>query len=348
MKRNDYINTFLSILVSLVVGGIVVALMGFNPLETYKQLFVGAFAGKFNFGGTLEKFVPLMLTGIAFAVSSQVAVFNVGVEGELYLGAIAAAWAGFAIKGLPAFVHIPLCLAIAMAVGALWGAIPGSLKAYFGVNEVCVTILLNYVAQYLASFLVNYPLSAHGGTPQTPQIAASATLKQIMLPSRANTGLFIAIVAVIIIYWIVFHTTYGYKMRSVGTNFHYTEYIGIDAKKTMVSGMMLSGAIGGLAGAIEVMGIYGYFLDSFSNGIAFDGMLAALIAKNNFILTPILAMFLAVLKSGALSMERFTGVPKSLVDAIIATFILLATMEGLFTIRKRKKAAKTNNTKIEA
>jgi ABC-type uncharacterized transport system permease subunit len=337
VKKNDYLNTLISIAISFLLGGIVVAIMGYNPVEVFSQLFIGAFVGNFNFGCTLEKFVPLVLTALAFAVSSSVSVFNVGVEGELYLGAIAAAWVGFTVSGLAAPVHILLCILLAVVVGALWAAIPGILKAYFKVNEVCVTILFNSVAILITSYLVSYPLSGHTGVPQTPALAETAKLTQVLKPSRANAGLFIAIAVVIVIYWLLYHTTIGYKFRSVGLNPNFSDYIGINSKKTMVEGMMLSGAIGGLAGAIEVMGIYGCFLDNFSTGIAFDGMLAALIAKNNIPMIPVVALFLAVLKSGSLGMERFTGVPKSLIDAIIAMFIILATMEGMFLLKKRHK-----------
>lgn len=337
MIKNQYLNTLFTIIISLLVGAVVIIFMGFNPIEAYIELFKGAFAGKFNFGGTLERFVPLMLTALAFAVSSKVSVFNVGVEGELYLGAIAAAWAGYAIVGLPAGIHIILCIVLAMVVGSLWAAIPGALKAYYKVNEVCTTILLNYVAIFLTSYLVNNPLSAKTGIPQTPNMAPTALLPRMLKPSRANAGLFIAIAVLISVYWLVQHTTVGYRLRSVGLNPDYADYMGFNAKRTMVIGMMMSGAIGGLAGAIEVMGIYGHFLDNFSPGIAFDGMLASLIARNNIKMVPVLALFLAVLKSGALGMERFTGVPKSLVDAIIAMFILLAAMEGLFIIKRRRK-----------
>jgi ABC-type uncharacterized transport system permease subunit len=337
LKKNDYTNTLISIVISLILGGIVVALMGYNPWETFSQLFQGAFAGNFNLGCTLEKFVPLVLTALAFTVSSSVSVFNVGVEGELYLGAIAAAWVGFTVVGVSSPVHIFLCILLAITVGALWAAIPGILKAYFKVNEVCTTILFNSVAVLITSYLVSYPLSGHLGVPQTPPIADTAKLFHILKPSRANVGLFIAIAVIVFIYWLLYHTTIGYKLRSVGLNPNFSDYIGIDSKKTMVGGMMLSGAIGGLAGAIEVMGIYGCFLDNFSTGIAFDGMLAALIAKNNILMIPVVSLFLAVLKSGSLGMERFTGVPKSLIDAIIAMFIILATMEGLFLFKKQRK-----------
>jgi ABC-type uncharacterized transport system permease subunit len=337
LRKNDYLNTVISILIAFLVGGIAVMVMGYNPFETFSQLFQGAFVGNFNLGCTLEKFVPLVLTALAFTVSSSVSVFNVGVEGELYLGAMAAAWVGFTIVGVSSPLHIFLCILLAMIVGALWAAIPGILKAYFKVNEVCTTILFNSVAVLITSYLVSYPFSGHLGVPQTPVIADTAKLFHFLKPSRANAGLFIAIAVIIFIYWLLYRTTVGYKLRSVGLNPNFSDYIGIDSKKTMVSGMMMSGAIGGLAGAIEVMGIYGCFLDNFSTGIAFDGMLAALIAKNNILMIPLVSLFLAVLKAGSLGMERFTGVPKSLIDAIIAMFIILATMEGLFLLKKQRK-----------
>jgi simple sugar transport system permease protein len=322
-------NTAFTIGVSLLLGAAVIWLLGYDPIEAYRQLFRGAFVGKLNFGGTLERFVPLMLTALAFAVSAKVAVFNGGVEGELYLGAICAAWAGFAIKGLPAFVHIPLCITLGMAAGGLWAIIPAALKAYWKVNEVCVTILMNYVAMYITSYLVAYPLSGKTGVPQTPALESSARLLRIMRPSRANIGIFIAIGAFALVCFILTRTTWGYRIRQVGSNPAFAGYAGIRPRAVMIWGMIMSGSLGGLAGSLEVMGIYGYFLDGFSPGIAFDGMLASLIAKNDLKMVPVLAFFLSVLKAGALGMERFTGVPKALVDSVIAVFILIAAMEGL-------------------
>lgn len=340
MRKYDYINALLSILVALVIGGIVVAFMGHNPMEAFVQLFNGAFIGKFNFGTTLEKFVPLLLAGLAFAVSSKISVFNVGVEGQLYLGAMATAWVGFTFSNLSKVVHVPLALLAGMLAGALFALIPAVLKVYFRVNEVLTTMLLNYVAQFLTSYLVNYPFSGGTGVAQSPPIYESATLSRILLPSRANTGLFIVLGVLAIVCWLFYRTTVGYKLRSVGLNPDFTDYIGVNSKKVILGGMMLSGAIGGLAGAIEVMGIHLSFLDNFSSGIGFDGMLAALIARNNFGMVAIISFFIASLKSGALAMERYTGVPKSLIDAIIAVFILFATMEGLFQLRRRAKKEK--------
>jgi ABC-type uncharacterized transport system permease subunit len=337
MLRDSIKNTLVTIAISLAIGAVVMAGMGYDPVKAYGALFTGAFVGKFNFGGTLERFVPLLLTALAFAVSSKVSVFNVGVEGELYIGAITAAWAGVFFKGFPAIVHIPLCFLTAMAAGAAWAAIPGALKAYLKVNETCTTILLNYVATFFTSFVANSIFSAGTGIPQTPPIAASAQLVRIMRPSRANIGVFVALGLYALVWFLLTRTAWGYRIRSVGTNPGYASAVGINAPLMMVVGMAASGAVGGLAGSIEVMGIYGYFLDSFSPGIAFDGMLASLIAKNDLRMIPVLSFFLAALKAGALGMERLTGVPKSLLDAVIAIFILLASLDIMRTARRGGK-----------
>lgn len=334
---NKYINLLLTTIVSILIGAVIMMALGHNPIEAYYQLFRGAFVGKLNLGTTLQKFVPLLLTSLAFATAARAGVFNVGVEGELYLGAIAAAWVGFTFVNLPGPLLILLCMVAAGLVGAGWSYIPSSLKAYLGVNEVCITILMNYVAKYITSYLVNGPFSAKTGVPQTPTIADGAKLTQFMKPSQANTGLFIAIVLAVLIYWILNKSTWGYKFTTSGLNPFHADYVGISSKKSIINAMFLSGAIGGIAGALEVMGTYGYFLDNFSSGLAFDGMLAALIVKNDVKMVPFMAFFLAVLKSGALGMERYTGVPKSVVDTIIAVFIIFATMEALFKFLQRRK-----------
>lgn len=343
MKLKDKVlETVLAILAAMIIGAIVIALIGQSPIDSYVQLFKGAFNGSFAFGTTLEKFVPLLLAALAFAVSAKINVFNVGVDGQLYLGAMAAAWVGFTFTDLPSAVHIPLAFLAGMIAGALFAFVPAWLKVKFGVNEVLSTILLNYVAQYLTSYLVNNPFSAGKGLAQSHDVAESARLTFFMPPSRANTGLFIAIAVLIIVILIFKYTTFGYQLRNVGSNPDFTEYIGVNPTRRILMGMMLSGAIAGIAGTIEVLGIHGMFLDNFSAGIGFDGMLASVIAGNNFIGIIFISFFIASLKSGALAMERFTGVPKSLIDAIIALFILFATMQGLFRFisnRRKKKEA---------
>ena len=335
----------LILLLAMGVGGVVIVLIGENPFEAYGALLRGAFNGKRNFGTTLANFTPLLLTSFAFAIASKAGAFNVGVEGEVFLGGIVAAWIGINIHA-PAPVLLPLCFVGAALVGALWAYIPAALKAYWNVNEVCVTILMNYVAQFITSYLVSGPMSAGKANAQSDYV--QATLTQFMKPSSVNTGLFVAIVIAIVMIWMLSRSSFGYKVRMVGTNPAFSEYTGISPKRTLIQAMMLSGAIGGVAGCIEVLGVHGYFLNNFATGLGSNGMLAALIVKCDLRTIPIIALFLGILKSGAMGMQQSTGVPKSIVDTITALFIIFATMETLFSFnRVGRKAKRRSNDSME-
>ncbi|MGX8795118.1 ABC transporter permease [Fusibacter sp. JL298sf-3] len=335
--KSGLLRFILIIALSLGIGAIFILMIGENPLEAYAALLRGAFVGKLNFGKTLATFTPLLLTSMAFAVGAKGGAFNVGVEGEVFLGGIVAAYIGIHWTFLPMPLHIIACFLGAMVVAALWAAIPGSLKAYYGVNEVCSTILLNYVAFYMTSYLVSGPMSAGVANAQSEPVADAVKLFQFMKPSSANTGLLIAIAVTVIVIWMMRRTTFGYKLRTAGLNAKHADYAGIDAKRTFVKTMMFSGVLGGIAGCIEILGVHGYFLNNFAANLGFNGMLASLIVKNNIYLTPFMAFFLSILKSGALGLQQSTGVPKSIVDTITAVFIIIAAMDMLFQFVKKKE-----------
>ncbi len=324
----------LTMLLALTIGALFILFIGENPLEAYGALLRGAFDGKLKIGTTLASFTPLLLTSCAFAVAAKAGAFNVGVEGEVFLGGITAAYIGINWTFLPAPVLLIVCFLGAMAVAALWALIPAVLKAYYRVSEVCVTILMNSVALYITSFLVSGPMSA--GVANAQSLPVTVNLPQFMKPSSVNAGLFIALITVILMIWVLNKTTFGYKVKTVGTNPSHAEYVGISPKKIFIQSMMLSGALGGMAGCIEVLGVHGYFLNNFAAGLGSNGMLASLIVKNNLAFAPFMSFFLAVLKSGAMGMQQSTGVPKSIVDTITAVFIIVATMELLFQFKNKK------------
>lgn len=323
---------------ALGIGAVFILLISENPIDAYAALFKGAFAGKLKFGTTLASFTPLLLTATAFAIAAKAGAFNVGVEGEVFLGGITAAYIGINWTFLPKPILLITCFLGAMLIAALWALIPAVLKAYYDVSEVCVTILMNSVALYITSYLVSGPMSA--GVANAQSLPVTVNLYQFMKPSSANLGLFIAIVTVIFIIWMLKKTTFGYKIRTVGTNPMHAEYVGINPKIVFIKAMMISGALGGMAGCIEVLGVHGYFLNNFASGLGSNGMLAALIVKSNVVLAPFMALFLAILKSGAMGMQQATGVPKSIVDTITAVFIIVATMELLFQFNKKRKKSK--------
>lgn len=332
------IKILITMVIALGIGAIIILAIGENPLMAYGALLKGAFGTKLGLGTTLASFTPLLITSIAFAVAAQAGAFNVGVEGEVILGGITAAYIGVNWGFLPAPLLYVACFAGAMIVAALWALIPAVLKAYYNVSEVCVTILMNTVAVYIGSYLVSGPLSAGTATAQTFPVLV--TIPKILKPSSANAGIFLAIVVVLLVIFMLYKTKWGYKIRTVGTSPEHADYVGIDAKKTFINAMLLSGMLGGFAGCIEVLGTYGYYLDGFATNLGSNGMLAALIVKSNMITTPFMAFFLAVLKSGAMAMQQSTGVPKAIVDTISAVFIVIATMEFVIQIKKRAKRSK--------
>lgn len=332
-------NVLLPLVLALLVGTIIIVCLGENPIAAYTALLEGAFKGKLKLGTTLANFTPLLLTSTAFIIAAKAGAFNVGVEGEVLLGGIVAAYIGINWTFLPKPILLVACFAGAMLVAALWAWIPAALKVYYDVSEVCTTILMNSVALYITNYLVSGPMSA--GVANAQSLPVMVTLPKIMKPSSLNAGIFIAIAATILIIFILQKTSLGMKIRMVGTNPANAEFAGINPKHTFIKAMMISGALGGLAGTIEVLGVHGYFLNNFASGLGNNGMLAALIAKSNIYTAPIISFFIAILKSGAMGMQQATSVPKSLVDTITAVFIIFACMELIGNLKKRS-ARKTD------
>ena len=328
----------ITLLLSLGIGAIFILSIGENPIAAYAALLKGAFETKLGFGTTLAQFTPLLITSTAFAVAAAAGAFNVGVEGEVILGGITAAYIGIHWGFLPVPLLYVACFSGAMLVAAAWAFIPAALKAYYNVSEVCVTILMNTVALYIGSYLVSGPMSAGTATPQSDPVLV--TIPKIMKPSSANAGLFISIIVVLLVIFMVYKTKWGYKIRTVGTNPAHADYVGISSKKTFINAMLLSGMLGGIAGCIEVLGVYGYYLDNFAKDLGTNGMLSALIVKSNMIFTPFIAFFIAVLRSGALAMQQATNVPKSIVDTVSAVFIVIATMDFVIDLGRRRKREK--------
>ena len=338
MGLNSFLKIIFTMLIALLVGAIFILIIGENPIDAYAALFRGAFKGKLKLGTTLAAFTPILLTSTAFIVAAKAGAFNVGVEGEVFLGGIVAAYVGINFTFLPKPLLLIACFVFAALVGAVWAYIPAALKAYYGVSEICTTILMNSIAFYLTNYLVSGPMSA--GVANAQSLPVSVTLPKIMLPSSLNTGIFIAFIILIFFIWLIYKSTLGFKIREVGMNPENAEYIGVNPKMIFIKAMMLSGLIGGIAGAIEVLGVHGYFLNNFANGLGSNGMLAALIVKNNMLFAPFMSLFIAVLRTGAMGMQQATSVPKSLVDTITAVFIIFACMDFVLKFRSRKKEVK--------
>lgn len=341
LKENmEYLSSLLfAIFLALLIGAIIMLLNGKNPLQGYSALLVGALGSKRAIATTLAKTVPLIVTGLATAISFKSGIFNIGGEGQLYMGAFAAAYVGFTFTNLPTVVGIALAILAAFVVGAMYAFIPGYLKIKHNIDEVITTIMFNSVAIMFTSYLVNYPFAAdQGKMGGTNMIADAFKFPRLVSLSKLNTSIFYTAIIAILVYYLMKKTSYGYNLRMVGENSIFAKYSGVNNKKYMMSAMLMSGGLCGIAGAFEVYGSHYRFLQNISKGLAFDGMLIALIVKNNPIGIVFMSVFFAILKTGSNTMELMTGVPAELVLVIQSVIILfIAGEDGFKKIMKRRK-----------
>ncbi len=270
---------------------------------------------------------PYIYTGLAVAVGFKGGLFNIGVEGQLFAGAIASAWVGFNIEGLPWFLHLPLALIAGILAGAVWAGIAGVLKATRGVNEVINTIMLNYIMFLFTDWLLSDggPMRGNAGAPRTPEIYPSAYLPRVLPdPVRFHWGFFLAIGAVFFVYWLLWKTTVGFEIRTVGASPTAAKYAGIAVGKIFVLAMGLSGGLAGLAGANELLGLNHYMVAAFSPGYGFDAIALALLGKSNPFGVLAAALLFGALRNGATRMQSLATVPVdiiSVMQALIIAFI---------------------------
>lgn len=311
---------------ALLAGAVVLFLTGKDALDTYGKIFEQAFLGVSNLTDTLLFSTPLIFTGLATVVVFRAGIFSVGVEGALYLGAFAAAWTGFTFTGLPGWLLIPLAFAVAAVVGGLWNMLPGLLRAYLQVDEVVTTFMLNYVAIFFTSFLVNGPFLAKGtANSMSPLVAGQARLPQFINESQLNWAFVLALLLAVGLWWALRRTTFGFALRIVGDNSRFAAASGINVRRMIVLVMALSGLIGGLAGASQVLGPAGRFVDNFSPGYGFTGLAVALLAANNPLVVVPAAIFFGALANGGSLIQLFSNIPIDLVNVLQGTVMLFAT-----------------------
>jgi len=292
----------IAILASFLMGSIFLLILQVNPIEAYTALVKGAFGSQRLITTTIIKSIPLILAGLAVTLAYRGGVFNIGAEGQLYMGALFAVWAGTALV-LPYPLHLIVALLLGILGGMIWGAIPGYLKATRDMNEIIVTILMNYVAIFLVSYFVHGPLKEEGWNTQTPPVAESAQLPIIWEGTRLHAGFYIALLCVGAVYILLFHTTLGYRIRMVGANKDAARYAGVRTTTVMALAMALSGGLAGLAGAGELLGVQYRLIDNFSPGWGFDAIAVALVGRLNPIGALLAALFFGAMRNGANSMQ---------------------------------------------
>ncbi len=331
---------FISVILALLVGSLFILLAGSNPWEAYRVLFTESFGSMDAFALTLQRATPLVFTGLAVAFAFRCGLFNIGAEGQLYMGGLAAVWVGLTFTTLPSYIHIPFAILAAAVLGGLWAAIPGILKAKLGVHEVINTIMLNFIAFYLTDFFVIGPL--HGGRagPETARIVESARLTRLMPPSRVTTALYIALIAAVVVYIILFRTKLGYEIRAVGLNAAAAQYGGINVAKNIVLAMMISGGLAGLAGAEQILGLHTRFIQRFSPDLGFMGIAVALLGRSHPFGVILAAILFGALNAGGAAMDRLTDVPRELIVIIQALIIFFVAADQLVRrFLKRRRAA---------
>lgn len=319
-----------------------------NPVNIVSALFSGDAASvRSAFNPILESLVqstPYIFAGLAVALAFRAGLFNIGVEGQLFMGAAAATYVGYSITGLPAYIHMPLAFLAGALGGALWGVVPGLLKATTGGHEVINCIMMNYVAYRFTTYLLTGPMTrpGTGGMPLSPIIEKSAQIPQFFkAPIRFHLGFFIALALAALVWWLLFKTTWGLNLRMVGTNPRAAKYAGLNIVKTTIVGMALSGALAGMAGANEILAINRSMAIGLSSGYGFDSIALALLGNSHPVGVILASLLFGVLKNGATRMMVVSTIPVDIVtilQALILIFVAApAIIRALYRMRQPKE-----------
>ncbi|PWT83148.1 MAG: ABC transporter permease [Acidobacteria bacterium] len=330
---------FIAVLAAFAVGAILILIIGDSPLETYRLMFGSALSWPDGIGYTLFYATPLIFTGLAVLVAFRCGLLNIGAEGQLYVAAFAAAWVGITFAQRSGWILIPLCFTAAILAGGAWGAIPGILKARFGSHEVINTIMLNFIAVALISYLTQYHYRIPGDPiMETAPIGAGAYIPRLGrfipgLPERIplNAAFLLALLCCLLVYLFLWRTKWGYELRATGSNASAAEYGGVSVRKQIVIAMTISGALAGMVGINEVLGYRHRYYDGFSDNYGFTGIAVALLGRNHPVGVLISAFLFAILQRGGIPVDAFTEhVTKDIVQILQGTIILFVAAEAFF------------------
>jgi ABC-type uncharacterized transport system permease subunit len=339
----------LSVVLAMAIGSVIIVLSGRNPVIAFSALIQGAFGGWRQWGETIMRATPLMFTGLAVGFGFRANLFNIGAEGQFVMGTLGAAWLGLVLAGLPPLIGIPLILIGAALMGAAWAFIPAILKAKVGAHEVITTMMFSWIALYLTSWIVSGPLVEPGGIPQTPMLDTRVWLPTFdqfipgIQPVRAHIGFLIALALAVVVSLILRRTTLGYEVRAVGFNPTTAENGGISIPLTTVWALCISGALAGLAGATEVLGVTHRMFDQVSagSGFGFTGVAVALLGKKNPVGIIFAALLFGALSAGAGTMQLEADVSQRIISIVQALIIFFVGAETIISwlIKRRQRLA---------
>ena len=328
------LSPILAIASALLVGAILIAVSGNNPVTAYTVLFNESLTNYYGFGSTLTKTAPLLLAGLGVLVALKAGQFNIGAEGQIYMGGLGSTLVGLYLPGLPAWIHLPLALLGGFLLGGIWGGIPGYLKAVRGVNEVITTLLLNYVALNLVGYLVQEPLIEPGApSPYSPLLPKTSLLPIILPQTQAHAGILVGLMAALILWVVLARSPLGYQIAAVGMNPTAARYAGMSVRRTIILVMALAGGLAGLAGASEVLGLRHRLFDQFSPGYGYDAIAIAFLSRGNIAGVVATSLFFGALRSGANVMQRSANVPVTVVYAIQGLTVLFIAIS--FALERR-------------
>lgn len=327
-----------ALILSIVAGSAFLLIYGYSPLEAYTGLLQGAFGNRYALAETLLKATPLIFTGLAMALAAKAGLFNIGGEGQLVMGALAAAMVGTLAFGIPGALHIVLALGAGALAGMFWGALAGWIKARFGAHEVITTIMLNYIALLLTSYLVNYTWKAEGMVAQTERVVPAVELPRLMTGSQLSFGIFVGLLAVAASWFLIQRTVLGFEMRAVGFNAPAAETGGVRTMFITVAAMGLAGAVAGIGGGVEVLGVHRRFIQGFSPGFGYDGIAVSVLANDQPWLIPLTAILFGALRAGGAHLDRTTGLPGDFAVLMQGLVIFFAASPRIFAYFRERRA----------
>ncbi len=332
---DNLLTPVLAVISGLLVASIPIVLTGKNPLAAYEVMFRSAFSvaslKNANLFVTFQLATPIILTGLSAVVAFRSGLFSLGQEGQLLLGGMMAAWLGNVTR-LPPFIHPAFVILAAMATGGLYAWLPGALKVKLGVNEIICTIVLNNIARLLVLYLINFPLRADPSTTAYSRpIQATARLAAFVPGSKWGMGFILAILAALFVYFYLWRSAPGYEQRMAGQAPSFARFGGIPSERAAIRGMLLSGALAGLGGAVQALGVHYRMLDGFSSGLGWDGITAAILGQVHPLGVFIVSIFFAGVRQGAqVGLQFALKIPRELGGTIIALMILFVAAPKLY------------------
>jgi simple sugar transport system permease protein len=343
-------------LAALLVGAIMLMILGVNPITAYQALIDGAFGSQNAFAETLVRATPLLLIGVGICIAYRGNVINIGGEGQMIVGALVGIWFGLTFTDLPGWANITLGMLMGAIAGSIWGGIPGVLKAYFNVNEILSTVMMNAIAVQFKNYFLTGPLidpsqaEVASQIPQTARLEEIFRLPRLWQPTRLHLGSVIAVVIAVLVYILLWRTTTGFRIRAVGQNPSASKYAGIKVKRYIVLALVLSGALAGLAGAMQIYGVnYRMITDGsptgFTGGAGFNGIVAALFGQLHPIITIPASILFGALLVGANAMQRAVQIPSALITALNGLVVVFVVSSEIW--RKKRQRRRLSDTQEE-